>query len=115
MNINLSRQSIKKTIKDLPRSAGEQGFKFFMVLVLVGVMASSFIAYTFILQDSEPQDGLLQQGFNENQIDTLVEIWEEREERFNDARNISVRDVFEDITVVPLEEEDVEEDELTEE
>jgi hypothetical protein len=74
---------------------GEHAFLGFMVFLLAAVILASSVFYRYVvtLKDITP-DVLPQSGFQSTKFQDILEIWGERQEKFDKATEESARDIF---------------------
>ncbi|MFH1643054.1 MAG: hypothetical protein ABH967_00205 [Patescibacteria group bacterium] len=80
-----SEFKIKNFLLRLPRTLAFSAFKTFLFLIVIFIALSALFAYKYIIlvqkEEVEPAEKIL--DFNQNVYQDVLDIWNEREERFN--------------------------------
>jgi len=89
---------IKVFFSKLPRILGEKAFLFFLALLFLALIFSGivFYRYSFLIQNKKPEISQSEKPiqFKEKIYQDILQIWQEREERFNEAETKQYPDPF---------------------
>ena len=80
----------------VPRWMGEKPFFGFLILLFLALSISSIVFYRTVL-DVRTMDGegeIEQIRIDQRTFQGILQTWQEREEKFNEAGNVRVRNIF---------------------
>ncbi|MBI2098652.1 MAG: hypothetical protein HYT49_03345 [Candidatus Wildermuthbacteria bacterium] len=88
--------NVVRFLLKIPRWAGEKPFFGFLILLLFALVISAavFYQYVFLLQNAEAQNEIVQTRFDEQALQQIIQIWQEREQKFNQAGTLQSRNIF---------------------
>ncbi len=80
----------------IPRWTGENPFLGFLVLLIFSLFISGavFYQYVFLLENAEAENEIVQTRFDERALQQVIQIWQEREQKFDQAGTLQPRDIF---------------------
>jgi O-antigen/teichoic acid export membrane protein len=80
-------KKIGKFFKKLPRTLGERSFLTFLILLIIALIIGSLVFYkfSFLVKRQEIEVSRIPIKFQEKTYETVLKIWQEKEERFEEA------------------------------
>ena len=82
-------KKLKNILGKLPRALAEQAFLTILVLIFISLIWGGFLFYQYsiLAQKAEPEITIEPTQFKENLYQKILEEWQNREERFQEAPN----------------------------
>jgi hypothetical protein len=79
-----------------PRRLGENPFAGFLILLCLALLISSLVfwRYVFVARNEEVGGEITQVRFDQRKLQQIIQTWEERAEKFDQAGTIQLRDIF---------------------
>ena len=79
-----------------PRWLGENPFIGFLILLCLALLISSavFYRYVFMARSEDVEGEVTQVSLNQEKLQGIIQTWQERTEKFNQAGTIQMRDIF---------------------
>lgn len=79
-----------------PRRMGENPFKGFLILLCLALLISSlvFYRYVFVARNEDVGDEITQVRLDQQKLQQVIEVWQERAQKFDQAGTTQVRDIF---------------------
>ena len=79
-----------------PRWMGENPFLGFLFLLVVALLISSFVfyQYVFVARNVDARDNIVTVRLNQQTLQEVIQVWQERVEKFNQAGIVEVRNIF---------------------
>src|SRR3989344_6294332 len=92
----LRLNSIVRSLPGILRWMGEHPFLSFLILLFLALLISGlvFYQYVFTVQDDISSNEIVQTRFNQQAFQQVMQIWREREEKFNQAGGGPGRNIF---------------------
>lgn len=80
----------------VPRWMGEKPFFGFLILLFLALSISSIVFYKTVLdvRNADGEDEVVQIRIDQRTFQGILQTWEERGEKFNEAGNVRVRNIF---------------------
>jgi len=80
----------------VPRWMGEKPFFGFLILLFLALSISSIVFYRTVLnaRSTDGEDEVVQIRIDQRTFQGILQTWEERGEKFNEAGNVRVRNIF---------------------
>ncbi len=88
--------TIIRSVLDIPRWIGENPFLGFLILLSLALLISSFIFYRYVfsVRSGGAEIEIVQTRFDQQAFERVLQIWQERKEKFNEAGVIRARNIF---------------------
>lgn len=79
-----------------PRWTGENPFIGFSILLCLALLVSSLVFYRYVFEARNKDVGgeITQVRFDQQKLQQIIQMWEERSEKFDQAGTTQMRDIF---------------------
>jgi len=99
MKFNINKEKIKEAVsalKHLPWLVGENAFSFFITIIFIAILISSlfFVRYIVLIDHYYRAPPSQLPILNEKTLESILEIWQQRQNRLNNAGNKAYPDFF---------------------
>jgi O-antigen/teichoic acid export membrane protein len=83
----LKIKEITEFFKKLPRTLGERSFLTFFILLIIALIIGSLVFYkfSFLAEKQKPEVSGAPLKFQEKTYQAVLEIWQEKEKKFEEA------------------------------
>ena len=100
MRVKIKTVKIKEFLRKLPRRMAERAFFTLMVLVFLGLIFGGllFYQYSMLAQKVSPQVTEKPLNFKEKIYQEVLDVWRERERKFEEADTKEYPDLFWQLT-----------------
>ena len=97
--MSMLRFRLQNIAQSLPRTVrwmGEHPFLGFLILLSFALLISGsvFYQYVFTLKGDVPSDMVIQSRFDQQKFQEVVQIWQERGEKFNQSGAFHGKNIF---------------------
>ena len=89
--------NISRFLRHAPRRLGENPFIGFSILLCLALLISSLVfwRYVFVPRSEDVVVEITQFGLDQKKLQQVIQSWQEREEKFDQAGSVYIRNVFE--------------------
>ena len=88
--------SISRFLRRSPRWTGENPFRRFSILLCLALLISSLVfwRYVFVPRSEDVVVEITQFGLDQKKLQQVIQKWQERAEKFDQAGKVQTRDIF---------------------
>ena len=89
--------NISRFLRHAPRWLGENPFIGFSILLCLALLISSLVfwRYVFVPRSEDVVVEITQFGLDQKKLQQVIQSWQEREEKFDQAGSVYIRNIFE--------------------